>query len=341
MPLVVTMAMLFAACHHPENDTNPNQAVSVQTQKIEYKEFAAPITSSGIITSSKEARLSFKTGGIIARMYVEEGQIVHKGQLLATLNMTEVNAQVGQLQTSYKKASRDYQRLGNLFIDSATTREQWENAETTLRAAEESLKIASFNKQYSAIYATETGTVIKKLANEGEMVTPGSPVYIINSVGKNDWVVRVGVSDKDWARLQLNDKAEISLDAYPGLTFAGSVSKIEQAAEMGSGTFAVEIQVNPGNQKFASGLVGRVHIFPSNLQKVFMVPIEALHEADENSGNVFSVEPKTNTAVMHRVQIAYILEDKVAISSGLQNIPEVITQGTSYLSDKIRVKVQH
>ena len=334
------MVLALAACHS-KNPAKKSVAVSVKTGKIELKEYAVPVISSGIVRSGKEARLSFKTGGIVSHMYAEAGQLVHKGQVLATLNMTEINANVGQLQTLHEKARRDFVRAGKLLADSATTRQNWENAQSALRLANESLKIASFNKEFSVIYATQNGTILQKLSNEGEMAAPGTTVYVISSTKASDWVLRIGVSDKDWARLRLKDKAVITLDAYPGQTFSGAVTKIEQAADPGSGTFVIELNIQPGNKKFATGLIGKVQITPSISEQVRLVPIEALHEADGQTGNVFSLSPDKKTVAIHRVQIAYILKDKVAISWGLENIHEVITQGVSYLSDKMPVNVQY
>ncbi len=337
---ITILYLIMTACHSKKVMEKSITAIAVKTQKVKYENFAEPIVTTGIITSSKEAKLSFKTGGIISSMLVEEGAFVQKGQLLATLNMIEVDAQVDQLRTSFEKAKRDYQRSTNLFLDSAISKEHWENAETALKVAEESFKIASFNKKFSSVYATETGIVIKKIANVGEITSPGSPVYVINSTSANDWIIRLGVSDRDWARLKLNDKAVVSLDAYPGQTFSGLVSKIEQATDLNSGTFAIEVKVHPGKLKFANGLIGKISIYPSQLQKLYLIPIEALHEADEKSGYIFSVDAKSNTASKHHVQIAYILKDKVGISSGLQNNSEVITQGVSYLSDNSPVTIQ-
>lgn len=331
---LAVLALTLAACHNKQAEKTDSKAIAVKTKKIEYKDYAAPIISSGMITSSNEARLSFKTGGIISRMYFKEGEMVRKGQLLAVLNMTEVNAQVTQLLSANKKAKRDYLRANNLLKDSAATKESWENSSTALQMSNESLKMASFNKQYSAIYATTSGTVISKLNNEGEIAAPGAPVYVINSTNAEDWVIRFGVSDKDWARLRLKDKAEVKLDAYPTMNFTGMVSNIAQAADPSSGTFTIELKINPGKQKFANGLIGKVQIFPSITDKVYLIPIEAIHEANANSGNVFTVSPNKRNAVIHKVQIAYILKDRIAVSSGLENVQEVITQGGAYLSDK-------
>lgn len=338
---LVALVLLLQACHHKQIADKPTQPIAVRTQKVAFKEYAVPVISSGIVSSGKEARLSFKTGGVISRMYVKEGEMVHKGQLLAMLNMTEVDAQVTQLQSAYTKAKRDFLRADNLLKDSGTTKEQWENANTELLMSGESLKIASFNKQFSAIYSTVSGRVISKLGNEGEMAAPGAPVYIINSTNDEDWVIRVGVADKDWARIRLRDKAAVTLDAYPGQIFPGTVSNIAQASDQGSGTFAIELKINPGSQKFANGLIGKVQISPTITDKVYLIPVAAIHEADAKSANVFSVSLNRKMATIHKVQVAYILKDMVAVRSGLENVQEVVTDGGGYLSDKLPLEIQH
>ncbi len=103
----------------------------------------------GVVQSDTEAKPSFKTGGVIARTYVEEGDYVSKGQLLAQLNMTEIDAQATQAKFAVEKAMRDQQRVENLYRDSIATLEQFQNAGTAVEMAKKSLQIAEFNVAYS------------------------------------------------------------------------------------------------------------------------------------------------------------------------------------------------
>ena len=92
---------------------------------------------------------------------VREGDQVRKGQLLATLKSTEISAQVQQVQLSLDKATRDYERASNLYKDSVATMEQWQNAKTGLDIAKQNYQQASFNQQYSKIYANQDGLSLK------------------------------------------------------------------------------------------------------------------------------------------------------------------------------------
>jgi RND family efflux transporter MFP subunit len=196
-----------------------NETVAVKLVDVSNANSTEPIKASGLISSLHEARLSFKTGGIIEKIFVKEGQNIAKGQLLATLNLTEINAQVSQAQENVSKIERDLKRVNALYRDSVATLEQVQNLTTALSVAKQSLQIAQYNQGYSKIYAPTNGVVVKKMMNEGELASSGSPVFFVNAAGANDWVVKVGIADKDWTRLKLGDKAEISLDAFPDVKF--------------------------------------------------------------------------------------------------------------------------
>jgi multidrug efflux system membrane fusion protein len=155
----------------------------------------------GVIQSDTEAKPSFKTGGVIARTYVEEGDYVKKGQLLAQLDMTEIEAQANQAKFAVEKAQRDQQRVENLYRDSIATLEQWQNATTAVDMAKKSLQIAEFNVAYSQIHSPVEGKVITQLMQEGEITGPGVPVYYIMGVKQADWKLVAGLTDKNWGKI--------------------------------------------------------------------------------------------------------------------------------------------
>lgn len=307
---------------------------------------AEPIVASGLVSSSEEARLSFKVGGIIDRMFVEEGQSVRKGQLLATLDLTEINAQVSQAQLASEKAERDLGRVKNLYADTAATLEQLQNATTGTNVAKQNLTIAQFNRSYAQIRSTVDGTVTRKVTNAGEYVAPGASVYLISSNRRNDWVVRVGVSDKDWARLRLGNRASILLDAYPDQPFTGVVSELAQAADPTNKLYEVEVRINPGAARFAPGLFAKVTLVPSQSRSYTLVPVEAIVEGNGKSGFVYVLAgDNTNTQPLHvrktPVQIGFLDGDKVLLTNGLSNATNVITAGSAYLTEESTVIVKN
>ncbi|MCY7359531.1 MAG: biotin/lipoyl-binding protein, partial [Rudanella sp.] len=133
--------------------------VPVKLSPVQMVTRAEPVTASGLLSSAQEARLSFKIGGIINKLYVDEGQTVRKGQLLATLILTEINAQVSQAQLSVEKSERDMNRVKAMYADTAATLEQMQNATTGSSVARQNLTIARFNQSYAQIRSSVDGTV--------------------------------------------------------------------------------------------------------------------------------------------------------------------------------------
>ncbi|AEW01753.1 hypothetical protein A4D02_07040 [Niastella koreensis] len=338
--LIASAAVVLTSCKSNAKAADViDEAIAVKVSPVTTTQYAPVLKYSGSMASTAEARLSFKIGGIISKIYVKEGDHITKGQLLATLDLTEINAQVQQAAQGVEKVQRDVTRVKNLYNDTVATLEQVQNANTQLSVAEESLRIARFNQQYAQIRATENGTILKKLMNEGELANPGTPVFQFNGTAGNDWVIRFGVSDKDWAVLKKGEKASVEIDAYPNKTFTGIITEIAQGADVSSGTYEIEVKVLPGTARFAAGLFSTVKLQPTGEQTVTLVPVEALTEATDKTGYVYTVNADGKTVTKNKVTIAFLENNKAAIWSGLDSAHEVITEGVGYLTDRSFVKV--
>jgi multidrug efflux system membrane fusion protein len=185
-----------------KNNTTVDDAVIVRTQPMTIADYASAMQYSGKIESISETNLSFKIGGVISKIYVKEGDHVSRGEVLATLDLTEINAQVQQALQNAEKANRDLARTKNLFDDTAATLQRYKDAQTQQKVAMEASHIANFNQQYAQIRTANNGTIIKKIMNKRELASSGSTALMMNATSYDDWVVRFGVSDKDWALLK-------------------------------------------------------------------------------------------------------------------------------------------
>lgn len=309
-------------------------SIAVNLVSVQEIEHSLPIISSGLVATETESRLSFKVGGVIKKIFVREGKSVAKGQLIASLDLTEIDAQVSQARNSLEKTKRDLERGQRLFKDSAATLEQIQNLQTATQVAEEGYRIASFNRLYSTIRATNSGKVIRKFLNEGELASPGSPVLIVNSSAQDEWIVKIGLPDVDWVRVKSGDRAKISIDPYPNETLDAEVQTVNEGADALSGLYQAEVKVRPGKYKLASGLFARVEIAPSAKLKLKSIPIEALVEGSGKNAYVFVVGDSKTVVRKIAVQVAYLDGKQAFISGGLENVQEVITSGSAFLTEE-------
>jgi len=336
--LAIFLLIFWAGCRSDKKQTQKVKKIPVKLAVVEQKEMARVLHTYGRLATKKEIKLSFKINGIIEKILIDEGQSVKKGQLLARLDLSEIDAQVKQARSSFQKAERDLERAGNLYKEKAATLEQFQNIQTAFQVAQSQLKIAEFNLRFSEIRAPSKGRILKRLVEENELVGAGMSVFFFASTDK-DWIVRVGVSDSDLVRLKLKDPASVTFDAYPGLEFRASVSEIVESADPMTGTYEIELKVDARERRLVSGFVAKVDIFPSSKSCYAIIPIDALVEADRNHGYVYTVNNDSKTARRIPVTIGFLFEDKVAVVSGLDKITHVVTEGAPYLSDGAEVEI--
>jgi multidrug efflux system membrane fusion protein len=334
--LALSLFPLYS-CKQPVKEVIIHESARVKVAKVSYEKMSLPIRSSGLVVSTKEVKLSFKTGGIIAAIYAEDGAIVKKGQLLATLNQSEIEAFVTQAANGYDKAVRDYNRAKNLFADSVVTLEQFQNAETAMNMAKANLEIATFNLNHTKIYAPDKGVILKRLVEANEVIAPGYPVFLFGTTGKQ-WKIRAGLADRDFVRIIPGDSARVMLDAYPGVIFYAIVSQIGEAANPLTGTYEIELELLPCKQRLASGFVANLEIFPSRTEALYLVPVGALIEADGQTAYVYFVSDSL-TAEKLKISIVGIVGSSAAVKGGFGNVSEVVTDGAAYLTQGEHVTV--
>ena len=339
-PFVAMLVLWGCGEEKPQEQQLADETViTVRLDSVKTASRSEPIRVAGAVASSEEARLSFKIGGIVSKVLVKEGQAVRKGQLLAVLDMTEIDAQVKQAAFAAEKSERDFQRVQNMLNDTAATLEQLQNARTGLDVNRQNLDIARFNQSFARIVSPIDGTVTRKQISEGEFVGPGSPGIVVTSSRRNDWVMRVNVSDKDWARLKIGDLAQVHLDAYPEEIFKGTISSLAQSADPVSKLYQAEIRIDPAGKRFATGLFGKVEISSSQSRTYAVVPVESIIEGNGNTGYVFVNE--NNKAKKIPVKIGYLDGNSVLISEGLENVKQVVTSGSAFLTDSVELRVKN
>jgi RND family efflux transporter MFP subunit len=313
-------------------------ARAVQVTRVQMAVLDNTLRAVGLLTPKDEARLSFKVGGVIEFIKVEEGQSVKAGQLLAVLTQTEIGASLEQARQATAKAQRDLDRGKALLADGVTTEEQVQDLTTAFEMASAAQRGTEFNAAHARIAASMDGVVLRKLAEANEVVQPGQTVLVLGGADRG-WVVKVGLADRDAVRTHLGDAARVEFDAWPGRVFAGRVSNISSAADSGTGTFTVEVPIDAGGARFAQGLVAKVALTPQGSGQVQVIPVQALLEANDKEAGVFVLDEAAQ--VVHRVsiQIGRMRAGRIEVLQGLAANAQVVTDGAAFLENGEKVHV--
>jgi len=268
---------------------------------------------------------------------VQEGDSVKKGQRLAEIELTEVDAQVEQARQLAEKAERDLKRGENLYADQVISLEQLQDLRTQSAMAGAQFKSAQFNQGYSVITAPRDGIVLRKLVEERELVPAGAPVLVLGESDRG-FVVRAALADREIVNVKLGDKGQIRMDAFPGQAMTGTVVEIASAADERTGMFPVEVHFDSPPPRLVSGLVARLRLAPTTAAPTLTyVPMAALVEGDGDRASVFVVD--AGKALRREVRVAFITADSIALESGLAAGEAVVTDGALYLANGESVEI--
>jgi RND family efflux transporter MFP subunit len=339
--LGLAAAMLAAGCAGDGQSSAPGPAATpVRVAAVEQSSLQSNLRAVGRLAPAEQVRLSFKTGGIIAFIDIEQGERVRKGQLLASLAQQEVAAALAQARALADKAARDLERGQALFADEVATREQLEDLTTARDVAAAQLRSTEFNARFARIEAPSDGIVLHKLAEADELVAPGQTVIVLGDTS-GGWIVSATLTDRDIVRVRPGDTAQVTLDAYPGRVFPATVTELASAADPATGTYEMKLAVAPDGERFVQGLVAKVELASAAGSSVPVVPVQALLEADGAEAIVYVVARRDEVEVAERVavQLGRLVGERVEVLGGLAGGERVVTEGASYLRDGQAVRV--
>jgi len=334
------LALLLLALACGGSETPPPEgdpAIPIRVTRPVARSTEPPMVLTGLLGAKEEVPLSFKVGGIVANVGVDAGDVVRAGQRLAGLSLIEIEAAVAAAREGREKAQRDLARVERLARDSVATQAQLEDARTAATVAESQLRVAEFNRQYAEVRAPEDGVVLRRQLEVGQQVAPGVPVFVLRTE-RSGLVLRAGASDREAVRLRDGMRAAVRMDAHPGVTFEGRITRIGVAASPMTGTYEVEIAVEPGTRRLATGLVAQAQIVTRAVGGVLTIPTESLQEVEGRAASVFVLHDAT-TVRRIPLEVRWIDGGVAAVAGAIDSTMAVVTAGATRLTDGARVRV--
>jgi HlyD family secretion protein len=133
-------------------------------------------------------------------------------------------------------------------------------------------------------------------------------------------------------------RATVRMDAHPGVTFDGRITRIGVAASPMTGTYEVEIAVSPGTRRLATGLVAQAQIVTRAARGVLTIPTESLQEVEGRAASIFVLQDGT-TVRRIPLEVLWIDGGVAAVAGAIDSTTAVITAGATRLTDGARVRV--
>jgi RND family efflux transporter MFP subunit len=335
-PLAMTLFALAGCGAAPNEATLPKPLPAVRVAVVQSTSNAAEIQGIGTAAWRRETALGFTSGGQIARILVNEGDRVERGQLLAILSTTPVEAELSAAQAEARRAASDAERMSVLFRKGWVTKQRFETAQASAASSAAAVKARRFALQTAKVIAPSDGVVLARLAEPTQVVAAGTPVVIIGEAA-GGYVIRVPVNDRAAAALSIGAPATVRFEALGAVPLKGQIVEIGSKARQTTGTFDVEIAL-PSAAGLRSGMIGMASIFATQRSFVrrIKVPAGALISPRAGEALVYVIDGN-DIARLHKVTLGETTDTGVEILAGLETGARLALTGFDKIKEGARV----
>jgi RND family efflux transporter MFP subunit len=334
------LVVLLASCGAPEaTKTSTETGVAVSIEAARAADGGSRITASGTLERERSMTLSFRIPGVLKRLSVDAGDNVRAGQVIAEVDATQLEARMQQVRADLAKAQRDLARDQPLAKQGWISPARLADRETAVITAKAAVNNAAFDRRWASLRAPATGVVLQRHAQAGEVVQPGTPVVTMADE-RSGLVLSAALSDKERVRVRLGQKAEVRFGALGAAPFAGTVTRLDAAADPRTGAFLAEVRV-ANDPRLKTGFVGEAVLYVAGSEAAsnsVRVPAEALFEVDKGDGFVYTLTSDRKQAHKQAVQFLGFDGDD-ALVRGLAAGQQVITAGGAFVTDGGRVNI--
>ncbi len=334
---LVASLLLLSACGRPvKTEANLAPPARVQVAPVVVSTRAIPVRVPAVVSRRAESALAFKVAGIVREVTVRAGDTVTGGQVLASLDLAETDAQLAQARSAVEKARRDHARALELREREVVSTELAQNAATGLEQAEAALRIAEFNRSHAVVVAPSAGHILKRLVEPNDMVA-ANKVAILFASEAEGWIARAGVPESEAARLQLGNTATITAPGQPPLT--GELAQISEAADPVTRTIEVEVRLAATPAALRSGSVVDLELQPGAVAGRPAVPVSALVEGDGRLAHVFLAAADGRSVQRQRVTVQAVDSGQAFLATGLPAGARVVVSGAEFLRDGAAIEI--
>lgn len=328
-------------------------AASVKVYRVRAQKISEKLFYTGLIEARNKIVINPEIGGKILKIYVEEGDRVKAGDLLAELDTRAIRLQLEQAEAAlavaeanYNDAARNQERMERLKKENAVSDQQYEKIKLAYDAADAqrlqaraAVNLAKHNLDVSIMRAPFKGIIASKNAEVGDVINPMMGGFSVSSgvltlMDFSQVKIEIDVSHQDIIRIQKGQHAQLRVSAFPDKDFTGKVTVVNLAADPQTKKFKVEVRADNPDLSLRPNTFGEVILEVSTNEAALIIPQKAVIE------NSYVFLAKGDTAVKKAIKIGLQNSDWVEAREGLQAGDLVIFEGNYGLEDGAKLEIK-
>ncbi len=327
---------------------------TVQVNMAEIGNISRTLSFTGDISAIQESNIFPRVNGNIEQEYVDIGDYVRKGQVLALIDTTIYSENARQARGAFLQADATlanskltYERDKSLLEQNLIAKQDLDNAETAYKVAlaqEEAsaanLKNAEVQLGYCRIDAPFSGYITRRFFDPGTYVTSStntssSNLFYLADI--NRVKVMVDVLEEDIPLLPKVEDVQIRVDAYPNMVFHGKITRMSQQLDLSTRTMPVEVDINNPQGLLKPGMFASVDFVFDKAENTTILPSQVVLKDD--SGNYVYTLGGGDIVHKNYVKVGVVHDNKDQILSGITKNDQIVFMGYDIVHDGMKVRV--
>jgi RND family efflux transporter MFP subunit len=297
--------------------------------------FAHYIEARGSVEAEKNVLITPQTVGKIVKIYVKEGQVVKRGQVIARQDVDVILKNIEQVKSQLELATTLFEKQKRLWEQKIGTEVQYLQAKTNKEALERQLAALQAQADLAVIRAPFSGIVDEVFAKEGEVAAQATPIARLVSL--NEIKVVADLSEAYLNQVKTGDEVVVELPTLQE-TQKARITYIGQVIDPTNRTFRVEVALRNPNGKIKPEMVAIVKLKDSEVPDAVVVPVSLVQE-DANGKFVYIVDTTTQTVQRRNIEIGSVYDGKAQVLKGLEGNEVLVNEGFRFVSEGKKVKI--
>lgn len=334
--------LLIGGCA-PEGEQEPEEeilkSVTVETEAVKPRLFERQLEMVGSIEAQNDVRISAEVSGRIQDYYVKQGDRVNRGAPILKIDDSKLVRERERLTSQVRQAREQYERLKQVFDrDSVGSEMDLINAEAAYEQSQSALDAVEVDLEHTTVSAPFDAVVEEIVMEEGEMASPGT--VLVRLIGQNRLKLSAGVPSIYSDAVSRGDTAQVWFDFQRSDTLKLPMTFVGQSIDPQARTFEVEVMLPPRSD-YKVDMIGNIKIPTFRKDSAVVVGEEYVYK--EGNKNVVYVVGENSggnkIARMSQVILGPSYKNEVLINEGLSSDDQLITVGSSFLQDSMRIEI--
>lgn len=290
----------------------------------------------GTAAANEMVEIKPEIDGVVEEIVFREGQIVEKGDLLLTLDASKLEAGVAEAEANYNLSKATFERAKELISGQLISPQEYDQAASTFALNAATLDLKRRQLKDTKIYAPFSGIVSARNASPGQVITKNTVVTWLVDV--QPIKVEFNVPERVVSQLEIGQKVEISVTAYPDVRFQGTVFFISPYVDPETRTLLIKAEVPNPEYRLRPGMFASLDLTLRVREDAIVIPEAAVHQIlPDDRASVYVVNEQT--AELRSVTLGTRMPGKVEIVKGIQSGELVVVEGAQKLAPGSKVKL--